>query len=158
MADKDDKKDKNAPEQSGFDQAKLYVWVKALESKVNNLLREINVIKNDSTKKQGDMKKELKNLSEDIMELKRDEAKNIQKMDLIIKELKQTAGIEEVRTLKKYVEFWNPMNFVTQRDLERKVDLYREEQSKSSQKNNLQNDKKIEVSAKSTLGSKSKKC
>ena len=43
-------------------------------------------------------------------------------MDLIIKELKKTAGIEEVMTLRKYVDFWNPINFVTQRDLERAVE------------------------------------
>ena len=43
-------------------------------------------------------------------------------MVLIIKELKQTAGAEEVMTLKKYVEFWNPLNFVTQKDLEKAVE------------------------------------
>ena len=29
---------------------------------------------------------------------------------------------EEVETLKKYLELWSPMNFVTQRDLERLVE------------------------------------
>ena len=43
-------------------------------------------------------------------------------MDLIIKELKITAGKEELMTLKKYIDFWNPMNFVTQRDVERVVE------------------------------------
>jgi hypothetical protein len=43
-------------------------------------------------------------------------------MDLVVRELKRTAGIEEVQTLKKYVEFWNPMNFVTQRDLDKAIE------------------------------------
>ena len=43
-------------------------------------------------------------------------------MDLIIKELKLTAGKEEVLILKKYIDLWNPMNFATQRDVERLVE------------------------------------
>ena len=56
------------------------------------------------------------------MELRHQQEKMDQKMVLIIKELKQTAGAEEVMTLKKYVEFWNPLNFVTQKDLEKAVE------------------------------------
>jgi len=112
----------NQPQQSGFDNSKLYVWVKGLESKVNNLLREMDILKNDFIKKNNNLKKEVKTLSGDFLEFKREQNKISEKMDLIIKELKQTAGIEEVTTLKKYLEFWNPMNFVTQRDLERSVD------------------------------------
>jgi hypothetical protein len=41
---------------------------------------------------------------------------------LIIKELRLTAGREELETLKKYVDLWSPMNFVTQRDVERIVE------------------------------------
>ena len=45
-----------------------------------------------------------------------------EKIDLIIKELKLTAGKEELMTLKKYIDLWNPMNFVTQRDVERVIE------------------------------------
>ena len=56
-------------------------------------------------------------------------------MDLIIKELRQTAGIEEMMTLKKYIEYWNPLNFVTQRDVERIVESkLNEKESKSGKK------------------------
>jgi hypothetical protein len=33
------------PQQQGFDNSRLYMWVKGLESKVNNLIREVDVIK-----------------------------------------------------------------------------------------------------------------
>lgn len=115
------------PQQPSFDMAKMYVWVKALESKINNILREVDILKNDFIKKSNIMKKEVKTTNEDVIEMKHQQEKTIQKMDLIIKELKKTAGIEEVMTLKKYVEFWNPMNFVTQRDLDRLVSLKMEE-------------------------------
>jgi len=109
-------------QQSSFDNAKLYVWVKALEGKVNNLLREVNVLKNDFIHKNTDLKKEMKILYDDVIEMKHEQEKTIQKMDMIVKELKKTAGIEEVMTLRKYIDFWNPMNFVTQRDLDRAIE------------------------------------
>jgi len=115
-------KKEDQPEQGSFDQAKLYLWVKALEGKVNNLLREVDMIKNDFIKRTNDLKKEMKNTSADLLEFRHDHEKTIEKMDLIVKELKQTAGIEEVKTLKKYMELWNPMTFVTQKDLERMVE------------------------------------
>ena len=107
---------------SGFDNAKLYVWIKGLESKVNNLLREVDVLKNDFITRANKLNRDFKTLNDDMVELRHQQQKMDQKMVLIIKELKQTAGIEEVMTLKKYVEFWNPLNFVTQRDLERVVE------------------------------------
>ena len=110
------------PQQQGYDTSRLYMWVKGLESKVNNLLREVDVIKNDFMKKHNDLKKEMKNVNTDVLDIKREQERIQQKMDLVIKELRRTAGIEEVQTLKKYVEFWNPMNFVTQRDLEKAVE------------------------------------
>jgi hypothetical protein len=108
-------------EQGSFDSAKLYLWVKALEGKVNNLLRETDLLKNDLIRKNNDIKKELKTYGEDLTQFRREQVKMNEKMDLMIKEIKQTAGIEEVMTLKKYIDLWNPLNFVTQRDLDRAI-------------------------------------
>lgn len=117
------------PQQTGFDAAKFYLWLKGLESKVNNLLREVDLIKNDFIRKNDDLRRDVKTLNEELLELKREQEKTLQKMDLIINELKQTAGVEEVQTLKRYVELWNPMTFVTQRDLERAGKLKMEEKT-----------------------------
>jgi hypothetical protein len=116
------KEEQQQPEQQGFDPAKLYLWVKALESKINNLLREVDLIKNDFIKKNNEVRKELKTFNEDLLDSKHKQDKTIEKIDLIIKELKQTAGVEEVQTLKKYMELWSPLNFVTQRDLDRRIE------------------------------------
>lgn len=110
------------PPGSDFGPSKLYVWVRGLEGKINNITREVDVLKNDFIKRANDLNKEFKTLGEDLMELRHQQEKMDQKMVLIIKELKQTAGAEEVMTLKKYVEFWNPLNFVTQKDLEKAVE------------------------------------
>ena len=108
--------------QSGFDQAQLYLWVKGLESKLNNLLREVDLLKNDFIRKNQDVRKEVKALGEDMWAMKHEQTKTLEKMDLVIKELKQTAGMEEVQTIKKYLDLWNPLHFVTQRDVERVVE------------------------------------
>ena len=104
------------------DTSRLFVWVKGLEGKLNNLLREMNIIKNDAMKKQSQLRFDVKAMNDDLLELKREQEKINQKIDLIIRELKQTAGAEEVLTLKKYLDLWNPLNFVTQRDLDRALD------------------------------------
>jgi hypothetical protein len=61
-------------------------------------------------------------MNDELLELRREQQEMLQKMDLIIKELKQTAGMEQVMVLKKYIDLWNPLNFVTRRDLERAID------------------------------------
>ena len=110
------------PQEPAFDSRKLYLWVKRFESKVNNLLREVDVIKNDFIKKNNDLKKEIKTMNDDLIEIKHEREKTIQKMDIIIKELKQTAGKEEVMTLQKYLDLWNPLHFATQRDVEQIIE------------------------------------
>ena len=132
---------KEPQQQQGFDNAKMYVWVKGLETKVNNLIREVNIIKNDFIQKSSKMKKEVGSLGEDLREMKHEQGKFVQKMDLIIKELKMTAGREEVTTLKKYIDFWNPINFVTQRDLERMVERKLKEVEKSKTNKGVETNK-----------------
>ena len=114
--------EKKEGEGEGFDLSKVYIWIKGIESKLNNLRREFDVLKEDASRKYDKLGKELKMVNSDLIELKREREKIIEKMDLIIKELKLTAGKEEVETLKKYVDLWSPMNFVTQRDVERVVE------------------------------------
>ena len=111
------------PQQSGFDQGKMYVWIKGLETKTNNLLRQVDVLKNDLMRKNTDLRQDVKSLNQDMLELKRQREKDQETMDLIIKELKRTAGKEEITVLKKYLEYWNPLNFVTQQDLERTLEV-----------------------------------
>ena len=124
-----------SPPEQGYssETAKLYVWLKGLEGKVNNLLREMDLIKNDFIKKQAQLRKEMKGLSDDLTEMKHTQEKMNQKMDLIVKELNTTAGVEDVQVLKKYIEYWNPLNFVTQRDVERIIEAKMAERNHSKE-------------------------
>ena len=123
-----------SPTEQGYssETAKLYVWLRGLEGKVNNLLREMDLIKNDFIKKNAQLRKEMKTLSDEFTEIKHEQQKMTQKMDLVIKELGNTAGMEDVQVLKKYIDLWNPLNFVTQRDVERIVETKLQEHQHSS--------------------------
>ena len=46
-----DKNPTTTAQEGSFDQAKLFLWVKGLETKVNNLTREVDSIKNDFIRK-----------------------------------------------------------------------------------------------------------
>ena len=123
---------KPAPTQE-FDATRFYTWVKALESKLNGLRREFELLKNNTTKHNSEVKQEIKTLNQDLVELKHSQEKVKENQELIIKEIKRTAGKEEVEVLKKYIEFWNPMHFVTQKDVERLIDQRLEDRKISSQ-------------------------
>jgi|APSaa5957512622_1039677.scaffolds.fasta_scaffold150037_2 hypothetical protein len=125
--------------ESTFGNAKLYTWVKALEGKINNLNREFNMVKNDLIKRSAKDKKELKNFDSELVELRHQVESMNNKLDLIIKELKQTAGIEEVEVIKKYIEFWNPMNFVTHKDLDRLFEFKKDELLKAAKGKDTKN-------------------
>jgi len=116
------KKGEDGIEGNGFDSSKMFVWIKGVESKVNNLRRELEIIKSDMTNKNDKLTKEIKSINNDLIELKRDKEKIKERLDLIIKELRLTAGKEEMMILKKYIDLWNPINFVTERDVERIIE------------------------------------
>ena len=112
---------KPAPKQE-FDSSKMFTWVKSLESKLNGLRREFELVKNNATRTSQDSKQKIKNINSELTDLQHKVSKMDQKLDLIVAELKRTAGSEELDVLKKYIEFWNPIEFVTQRDIERIVE------------------------------------
>ena len=66
--------------------------------------------------------KEIKTLTLDITEV-RNEINDIKdKVLMIIKELQAFAKREDVKILQKYVEMWEPMNFVTHAEVEEIID------------------------------------
>ena len=103
------------------DLAQLYMILKGIETKVNNLVREVNVLKNDFIRKSNSLSKDINQLNSDLVDVKHGQQKREQTLGLVIKELKQTALKEELAVLKRYIDLWNPLHFVTQNDIERIV-------------------------------------
>ncbi|HLC97295.1 MAG TPA: hypothetical protein VJC21_00750 [Candidatus Nanoarchaeia archaeon] len=105
-----------------FSLPRFYAWLKGVEGKVNTLLREMDLLKNDFMKKIGGQKQDLGALNTEFLDLKHEQERLSQKMDLVVNELKRTAGKEELLVLQKYIDLWNPLHFATQGDVERLVE------------------------------------
>ncbi|MFC1648590.1 hypothetical protein ACFL1B_03975 [Nanoarchaeota archaeon] len=64
-----------------------------------------------------DMNSELKSLTEDILELKRTLRELNESIDIVSNELNNAVKEHDFRVLEKYVDLWNPGQFVTKAQL-----------------------------------------
>ncbi len=108
--------------ESPDDLRKLFSWVKSVESKVIILRRELEVIKNDSARRMREVDTEMRSAASEVTGLKRELAKTNEQMGLVIKELRLTAGKDELMTIKKYLELWNPIKFTSKEEVERMIE------------------------------------
>lgn len=108
--------------ESPDDLRKLFSWVKSVESKVIILRRELEVIKNDSARRMREIDTEMRAAASEVTGLKRELAKTNEQLALVIKELKLTAGKDELMTIKKYLELWNPIKFTSKEEVERMIE------------------------------------
>ncbi len=113
--------------ESPDDLRKLFSWVKSVESKVIILRRELEVIKNDSARRMRELDTEMRSAASEVTGLKRELAKTNEQLALVIKELKLTAGKDELMTIKKYLELWNPIKFTSKEEVERMIESRIEE-------------------------------
>ena len=104
------------------EQSALSMRLRLVEEKSNNLNKKIEFLERNmvaANKKKNEM---LHNFDADILEIKRDIDALKQKTDLIIRELKLSAGKDELNTIKRYLDLWNLARFVTREEVERIVE------------------------------------
>ena len=109
--------------------------VNQLSNEINNISRRLRVLEeryiNLRTKTQVTDQNMLLNnkkimtqinmLSDETKEVKREMKEVKDTLKLIIKELRETVKKEEVNVLKKYIDLWDPVNFVTRPALEKEI-------------------------------------
>ncbi len=64
---------------------------------------------------------EIRTINSDLDDIKRDIADIKEKITMIVKELKTTARKGDVNVLKKYLELWEPLNFITRDEFEKRI-------------------------------------
>ncbi|MBW3023100.1 hypothetical protein KY308_03275 [Candidatus Woesearchaeota archaeon] len=101
--------------------------IKLLEDKSSNLRKKVQVNEENSLAAHKKTFDEMKVIKSDILEIKRDIDDVKDKIRLIIRELKLTSKSEEVQELQKYIEFWEPLNFVTRDEVKKIVQKMMEE-------------------------------
>ena len=96
--------------------------IKVLEDIMSNLRRKILVNEQNDLSRNKKILFEQKSTLTEMNELKK-EIENIKRgINEIINELKNSAKREDVEILKKYVDMWNPINFVTEDTVEKIID------------------------------------
>lgn len=109
----------------------LSTRLKILEERSSNIKKKQQLIEQNmlSHRKKGVEEVEL--LKDEIDEMKRTIREIENKVIMIIKEIRMTAKKEDITVLKRYFELWEPVNFVTQNQVENIVrDIIEEEMGK----------------------------
>ena len=95
--------------------------LRVIEERISNLNRKFEVNESNDLEKQKRTNIEFKTLNSEIMEIKRT-IENIQeKIEVITREMPNLAARDELEVLKKYIEMWDPMRFVTRDEFEKRL-------------------------------------
>lgn len=96
--------------------------LRTLEERALSLRKTIQIHEQDVLGKHKKVTMELKSLADDLVATRKD-MKNIQeKLMLLVGELQQFARKDDVLVLKKYINLWEPIQFVTRNEVQRLVD------------------------------------
>ena len=108
--------------------------VRELEGKYNLIRDRVLIINNNMLEEYKKLISELKILNGDIREIKSDIFKIKENMKHIIQEFELFARKEDVKYLEKYINLWNPLKFVTEQDVLKIIEKYKEEEGKKHAK------------------------
>ncbi len=96
--------------------------IRLLEDRYSNLHKKTTLNEQNMISYNKRSNNELKSINSEMLDLRRLIDNVDSKLLLIIKELKLCAKREEVELLKKYVNLWEPIQFVTRREVEMVVE------------------------------------
>ena len=96
--------------------------LRLLESRYTDLSRKAQVTETNMLNERKRFIGEIKTINSDIIELKREMEGIKNKMGMMISELEVFASRDELDALKKYIEMWEPINFVTRDEVEKIIE------------------------------------
>ncbi len=91
--------------------------LRIVEERYTNFRRKVTVIEQNMITNHKKLSGEIKMVSSEIEEIKNILHEIENKMLLMVKELRTCAKKEEVQVIQKYLNYWEPLNFVTQKQL-----------------------------------------
>ncbi|MBI2138160.1 hypothetical protein HYU13_01100 [Candidatus Woesearchaeota archaeon] len=96
----------------------VFSRIRVLEERYNNLRTEVKLTEDNMVKKNKKLATDLKTLTSDITEVRHEIEEVKERILLLVKELQGFAKKGDIQTLQKYIEMWEPLNFVTHQELE----------------------------------------
>lgn len=115
-------------ESSAYFTTTLMSRLRLLEERYQQLRENMELLNENMIGEYKQLKKDTKSIEGDIKEIKKDvyEIKNA--IDHIVKEIVLFARKDTVKILEKYINMWNPMNFVTEDEV---IRIIKEESQKT---------------------------
>ena len=95
--------------------------LRLLEERFGTMQKKEQVTEQNVIKTTRRFDSELKGMNAELADARREMAEISERMRQIIRQLQTTARKEDVDVLKKYLSLWEPVNFVTQNQVERLV-------------------------------------
>lgn len=96
--------------------------VKLMEDKYYNLRKKVQINEENSLEQDKKISSEIKVMQSDIMDMKRAIEDIKDKMMLIVKELKLSAKSEDIKIVQKYLDMWEPIEFVTRNEAKKMIE------------------------------------
>jgi len=93
--------------------------LRILEERFSLMRNKTQVTEESMIELQKGLSKDLKLLNDDITELKHELKDILDKMRLIDAEMKNLTKKDELKILERYLDMWQPMNFITRAELDR---------------------------------------
>jgi len=95
----------------------LAVSLKILEERYSTLKERTQVSEQNMIEMEKELRGDIKMLSEDVMDIKRELKDLNDKLRLISAEIKNLVNKNDFKVMERYVDMWQPMNFVTREEL-----------------------------------------
>jgi len=92
--------------------------MRLLEESLTNTRRALQVTEQNMLGKNKMFATEIRTLTSDLGDMKNEIAQIKEKIVDVIRELKEAAKRDELKILEKYINFWNPVKFVTHNEVE----------------------------------------
>lgn len=99
--------------------------LRILEERYLNLLRKFQVAEENMVANNRRFNEEIRTVNDDIKELKNTFMDINNKLALIVDEISQCAKKNDVNYIKRYVELWQPLNFITKKEAKQQIDELR---------------------------------
>ena len=104
---------------------------RALEERYSGLERRSQLIEQNMVESNRKLSSELRLLNEDVADIRKSVADLNEKLQLLAAELQSFSRKEDVEVIRKYLQYWEPLNFVTQSQVEKIVkELLKEKEEK----------------------------
>jgi hypothetical protein len=96
--------------------------LRVLEERHSNFQRRIQVIEQNMLSSNKKVSSEVGVVNSEISDIKRTLSEIESRLIMVIKELRMTAKKEEIDVISKYLEYWEPIKFVTSEQVEKIID------------------------------------